>query len=46
VIRHSLEWAEDPLAEADSMDATMTMLMMLLLALVATVLGTDHNDLG
>jgi len=28
------------------LDATMTMIMMLLLALVATVLGAEPNDLG
>jgi hypothetical protein len=27
-------------------DATMTMLMMLLLAFVATVVGAEKNDLG
>lgn len=28
------------------LDATMTMIMMLLLALVATVVGAESNDLG
>lgn len=28
------------------LDVTMTMIMMLLLALVATVVGAESNDLG
>ena len=28
------------------LDTTMTMIMMLLLALVATVVGAESNDLG
>jgi hypothetical protein len=39
------EWMKSA-AEADMLDATMTMIMMLLLALVATVVGAESNDLG
>jgi hypothetical protein len=42
----SLEWAEIRRRRSSVFDATLAILMLLMLALIATVLGAEHHDLG
>ena len=46
VIGPSVEWGPFPATEASVPDGPMNLLMMLLLALFATLLGNEHHDLG